>query len=96
MRLRSMHHGIWRALNWHLCNAFACCWRSHDMTDVRAQVALLFLTAGALFHERSWVLWFSQAADLLPLDSLLDASASSGALVKSVATTSPEACLNLS
>lgn len=37
------------------------------------QVALLFLTTGALFHERSWALWFSQAADLLPLHCLLQA-----------------------
>ena len=51
------------------------------MMDVHdGQVALLFLTAGALFHERGWALWFSQAAELLPLDSLLlDASVSSGA-----------------
>ena len=48
------------------------------MMDVHGQVALLFLTAGALFHERSWALWFSQAAELLPLDSLLlDAGVSS-------------------
>ena len=38
----------------------------------REQVALLFLTTGALFHERSWALWFSHAAGLLPLRSLLD------------------------
>ena len=50
------------------------------MLYVYGQVALLFLTAGVLFHERSWALWFSQAAELLPLDSLLlDASVSSGA-----------------
>lgn len=38
------------------------------------QVALLFLTTGALFHERSWALWFSQAADLLPLHCLLQST----------------------
>ncbi|KAK9819181.1 hypothetical protein WJX81_003273 [Elliptochloris bilobata] len=44
------------------------------------KVALLFLTTGALFHERSWALWFSQAADLLPLHSLLlDAIVGTGA-----------------
>ena len=48
--------------------------------SLHGQVALLFLTAGALFHERSWALWFSQAAELLPLGSLLiEASAGSGA-----------------
>ena len=42
------------------------------LTGRRAQVALLFLTTGALFHERSWALWFSHAAGMLPLASLLD------------------------
>jgi len=52
---------------WVTTSASRRAWTGH-----RAQVALLFLTTGALYHERSWALWFSHAAGLLPLRSLLD------------------------